>query len=275
MKRGADCRPPGLEGVDRTTFHGGKVFGASSPPPIIKWRPRRHNAVQPTGAEPIPPVPTRPAEELDPPGILIAMAMAALAGATDVFGLVRLHDLFVSFMSGNTTMMALALGEMKWARAGLIAEILALFLGGVALGAAIGALVGRYHAAAVTLIVAVLLAVPLLQDSWTIPALTLAMGALNASMSRVGSTAISLTYVTGALVKFGNGVGHWLVGVKERRDWLLHAPIWLSLFAGAVGAALLQARSGTRWYWILPLFAALLVPLLALHSRMSTEVEME
>lgn len=66
------------------------------------------------------------------------MAMAALAGATDVFGLARLHDLFVSFMSGNTTMMALAIGEMKWARAGLIAEILALFLGGVALGAAIG-----------------------------------------------------------------------------------------------------------------------------------------
>ena len=34
----------------------------------------------------------------------LAGGMAFLAGATDVYGLERLRDLFVSFMSGNTTM---------------------------------------------------------------------------------------------------------------------------------------------------------------------------
>jgi uncharacterized membrane protein YoaK (UPF0700 family) len=61
---------------------------------------------------------------------LLACAMAFLAGATDVCGLFRLHDLFVSFMSGNTTMLAFALGRGQLERAGMIAGLIGLFVAG-------------------------------------------------------------------------------------------------------------------------------------------------
>ena len=55
-------------------------------------------------------------EQTDLVALAIACAMAFLAGATDICGLARLHDLFVSFMSGNTTMLAFALGHGDLAR---------------------------------------------------------------------------------------------------------------------------------------------------------------
>ena len=42
---------------------------------------------------------------------LFAAGMASLAGATDVYGIAHLHGLFVSFMSGNTTTLGVALGH--------------------------------------------------------------------------------------------------------------------------------------------------------------------
>jgi len=42
-------------------------------------------------------------DQTDMTALAIACAMAFLAGATDICGLSRLHTLFVSFMSGNTS----------------------------------------------------------------------------------------------------------------------------------------------------------------------------
>ena len=39
-----------------------------------------------------------------------------------------------------------------------------------------------------------------------------AMGALNASMHRAGKIPVSLTFVTGVLVRFGQGLGNFLTG---------------------------------------------------------------
>ena len=43
--------------------------------------------------------------------LLLAGGMAFLAGATDVYGPSRLRGLFVSFMSGNTTMFGKAISS--------------------------------------------------------------------------------------------------------------------------------------------------------------------
>jgi uncharacterized membrane protein YoaK (UPF0700 family) len=88
--------------------------------------------------------------------------MAFLAGATDVCGLARLHDLFVSFMSGNTTMLAVALARPR-SRAGTIAGLIALFVVGLSLslGTIIAVLSRRRHIAVVSLAVGIVLLVPL------------------------------------------------------------------------------------------------------------------
>ena len=185
----------------------------------------------------------------------LAAGMAALAGATDAYGMSFLRDLFVSFMSGNTTSLGVALGEGNWARSWLILGVVGLFVVGAAAGAVLGEASGRRHRAVVTLAVALVLAVPLFLPSLAVTAFILAMGALNASMNRVGEASISLTYVTGTLVKLGQGIGHALCGKPGGWAWAWQAPMWASLLAGAVAATLVRQRLGAEVLWPLPAYA--------------------
>jgi len=198
------------------------------------------------------------------PDLALACGMACLAGATDVCGLLRLRDLFVSFMSGNTTMLGVALGHGDWKRAGMIAGVVGLFVTGAAAGAVLGTLAGRWHMPAVATAVAAVLCVPLLYPDWMPWVLTLAMGMLNAAISRVSGVSVGLTYVTGTLVKLGQGIGHALLG-RGGRDWALQAPLWLSLLAGAVAAGAAQ-WAGQEPPWPLPVLAAALAAAALVHE---------
>jgi len=208
--------------------------------------------------------PAAPAAEAALPDLALACGMACLAGATDVCGLLRLRDLFVSFMSGNTTMLGVALGHGDWKRAGLIAGVVGLFVAGATAGAVLGTLAGRWHMPAVATAVAAMLCVPLLYPDWMPWALTLAMGMLNAAISRVSGVSVGLTYVTGTLVKLGQGIGHALLG-RGGRDWALQAPLWLSLLAGAVAAGAAQ-WTGQEPPWPLPVLAAALAVAALAHE---------
>ena len=130
----------------------------------------------------------------------------AEAAILPLYGLAKLHNVHVSFVSGNTTMLGIALGQQDWARAGLIAGILRLFVSGAAAGAVIDNLSGLH---------------------------VLAIGALNVAINRIGGEAISLTYVTSAFVKFGQGPSLALCGRARGRKWTVQAPMWLSLLSGA------------------------------------------
>lgn len=185
----------------------------------------------------------------------LAAGMASLAGATDAYGLSFLRDLFVSFMSGNTTSLGVALGQGNWGRAGLILWVVGLFVVGAAGGAVLGEASGRRHRAAVILAVALALAVPLFLPNSVVTAFVLAMGALNASMTRVGEASISLTYVTGPLVKLGQGIGKTLCGKPGKWSWTWQAPMWASLLAGAGAATLIPQRLGAEVLWPLRAYA--------------------
>jgi len=202
-------------------------------------------------------------DQTDMTALAIACAMAFLAGATDICGLSRLHTLFVSFMSGNTTMLAFALGQGDFPRAGVIAGLVGLFVGGATIGTIIAVLSGRHHAAVVAFVVTIMLAVPLFWSGVTIAALTIAMGMLNAAMQRAGATGVSLTYVTGTLVKVAQGLGHRICGRDDGSSWKLQGLLWLALLAGAAAATLMQSRLGADTLWPLPLIALLLAMITA------------
>ena len=207
----------------------------------------------------------------------LAAGMASLAGATDVYGIAHLRDLFVSFMSGNTTTLGVALGHGDWAGAGFILGLVGLFVAGAGLGAVIEEASGDRHAPAVAIAVALILAVPLLQPAWMVAAFVVAMGALNASMNRVGHASISLTYVTGALVKFGQGIGRALCGKPDGWSWAWQGPMWLSLLAGAVAATLVRQWLGAYALWPLPAYAMVLglAALATARERHSPNTERE
>lgn len=188
-------------------------------------------------------------------GLALAGGMAFPAGATDVYGLSRLHDLYVSFMSGNTTSLGKAIGEGDLARAAAAAGLIGLFVAGAAVGSVLAEWAGERRSVAVTGWVTVLLVLAALLPAVAIPVIVLAMGALNASFSRVGHTSVSLTYVTGTLVKFGQGLGKRLCGKGGDWCWTLQGVMWLCLLAGAVAGTWFQARLGAPAVWALPIIA--------------------
>ncbi len=71
------------------------------------------------------------------PVVALAVSFAAVAGYVDAIGFLLTGGFFVSFMSGNTTRLAIGL-VAGTAAAGIAAGLIALFVSGVVLGALAG-----------------------------------------------------------------------------------------------------------------------------------------
>ena len=190
-------------------------------------------------------------------GLLLAGLLAGLAGMVDAVGFLHLGHLFVSYMSGNTTQMALALGRDRAAEAGSILWLMVLFVAGAAGGQVLARSTGRRHLTCVLAAVAALLAAAASRGTAAAP-MVLAMGALNAAMHRAGNVAVSLTYVTGTLVKFGQGLGDLLIGEAGGWAWAAQALPWLGLVAGGVVAGAGYMRLGPAVVWLADGVAGLL-----------------
>jgi uncharacterized membrane protein YoaK (UPF0700 family) len=191
-------------------------------------------------------------------GLLIAGCLAALAGAVDACGLYLLKDLYVSFMSGNTTSMAAAFARGELPRVGLIGGIIAAFVAGTAFGTVVGILAGHRRIPVVILVAAAILILPIAVKSWGILAMTFAMGTLNAAIHKAGSVQVTVTYVTGTLARLGEGIGLLICGQVRDWGWLKQAVPWLGLVAGASLATLSLIRLGPATLAALPVLAALI-----------------
>jgi uncharacterized membrane protein YoaK (UPF0700 family) len=88
--------------------------------------------------------------------------------------------------------------------------------------------------------------------------MVLAMGALNASMHRDGNIPVSLTFVTGLLVRFGQGFGDFLTRRQTGWNWLVQASPWLGLVAGATIGAAIYVPIGEAAIWVPVIWASLL-----------------
>jgi uncharacterized membrane protein YoaK (UPF0700 family) len=190
-------------------------------------------------------------------GLLLAGLLSALAGMVDAIGYLHLSGLFISFMSGNSTQLAAALGQGQLGEAGTIAELIALFVFGAAAGQMLADFTGRRHMTWVLVGVAILLAIAAALGTAAEP-MVFAMGALNAAMRRAGSIPISLTFVTGVLVRFGQGFGDFLTRRVTGWNWLAQGTPWLGLIVGATISSGVYMRIGEAAIWVPIGIAALL-----------------
>jgi uncharacterized membrane protein YoaK (UPF0700 family) len=189
---------------------------------------------------------------------VLAGLLATLAGMVDVIGYLHLNGLFVSYMSGNSTQLAAALGQGNLAAAGTIAKLIALFVLGAAAGQMLAAFTGEWRMSRVLAGVTVLLTIAALFAAAPEP-MVFAMGALNASMHRAGSIPVSLTFVTGALVRFGQGLGDFLTRRSGELKWLAQVVRWLGLVTGATVGSVAFMRIGEAAIWVSVALAALLL----------------
>lgn len=191
-----------------------------------------------------------------------AVALAAMAGFVDAVGFLSADGYFVSFMSGNTTRLGVDLGT-DVVRAVTPALLIAGFVAGVTGGALLSIRAGRYRKPAVLALVAALLLTGATARAAGLPAvmlatLVMAMGAINNTFQSDGEVAIGLTYMTGTLVKLGQGLAGWLAGRKDM-GWLSWAALWGGLLSGAVLGAMAQDRMPMACLWIAGCWATAMV----------------
>lgn len=187
-------------------------------------------------------------------GLIIACLLAALAGMVDAIGYLHLAGPFVSFMTGNSTELAVAIGQSDPAKAGFLAELIVLFVLGAAAGQVLAGVTGTWHMTWILAGAAMLLAISAVSAAAAEP-MVVAMGSLNGSMHRAGKLPVSLTYVTGMLVRLGQGLGDFVTRRATDWGWLAQASPWIGLVAGAVIGSAAFVRLGETAVWV-PVFLA-------------------
>lgn len=188
----------------------------------------------------------------DLPRRSLAYGIAGLAGFVDAAGFLAAGGYFVSFMSGNTT----RLGVEAAARspAALVPILLIVcFVSGVAAGAVVAE---RSEAPkrSVLMLSTLLIAAGAVSHALGLIALfvgasALAMGAINNAFRREGEVAVGVTYMTGALVRFGQGLAARFMG-RQAPGALAHLLLWASLAAGAVLGAWITIALPALAPWI-------------------------
>lgn len=198
-----------------------------------------------------------------------AAALAALAGFVDAIAFLQLGGYFVSFMSGNSTRMGASLfsdGATALKAAGLIAA----FVAGVVVGSLTVRAAGRLQRPVVLLLTSLMLAVAggvaSQGDVWFAGCLLAsAMGCENAAFERDGEQTFGVTYMTGALVKLGQGVATALIG-QSPWAWAPYLLLWSGLVCGVAGGAMAYRAFGFEAVWAAAA-VALLLAVVALVRR--------
>ncbi len=170
----------------------------------------------------------------------LAIAAAGLAGFVDAVGFLSAKGYFVSFMSGNTTRLGVDLAVAPH-RAIIPAGLIAGFLLGVFAGALLAIRFETRRKVAVLALVTILLIGAALAHAagatTAMPGfLVLAMGALNNTFQRDGEVTVGLTYMTGALVRFAQGLAARIAG-SGGEGWVNWLLLWLGLALGALAGA--------------------------------------
>lgn len=184
---------------------------------------------------------------------LLATGLAGLAGFVDATGFLATGGFFLSFMSGNSTRLGVGLAG-SGGDAAIAASVIAAFVIGVMAGTLTGRLAGRRHRPAVLLLLACTLALAASLASrgwhWTaFLATAFAMGSENTVFEADGEVRISLTYMTGNLVKIGQRLAGAMLG-RGRWTWLPFLALWSAMVGGAVAGATLWPGFGLAGLWV-------------------------
>ncbi|CAO4163928.1 YoaK family protein [Methylorubrum populi] len=192
-----------------------------------------------------------------------ALMLAGLAGAADSIGFLEFSQLFMSFMSGNTTRFGVAVSGFDWAGTTRFASVIAVFCFGACIGTLIAAWSGRFRLSVLLIIQAVLFAVGLFVPFGNIAfplhayPIVLALGIQNATLQDEAGRSLAITYVTGTVVRFGAGVANLILHKPAPSFWL-QAPLWGALSIGAVIGGFLHGWYGERAFLFPAGFAAVL-----------------
>ncbi|MEV0337504.1 YoaK family protein [Nocardia sp. NPDC050713] len=182
----------------------------------------------------------------------LSWVLAALAGMIGAAAFMHTAGYFVTFMTGNTERAVLGAFHDEPDLAVAAALLLTAFLSGVVVASWCRRHYWSGHPHGPTLLTTVCLALASIIDialySVTdtsridfVPILFVAfgVGALNTSFVKDGEVSVPLSYVTGTLVKLGQGIERHVSG-GDYADWLGYFLLYLSFGLGALLGGLLS-----------------------------------
>lgn len=183
-------------------------------------------------------------QRYDPSRQKLAVGLAFLAGQVDAIGFVVAGGYFTSFMSGNTTRLGVELIADR-ALAWIPILVIACFIGGVIAGALVAfGRQGQHKRILLAMVTALLgtatLALGNAHDMVFLALAAAAMGVANNVFSREGEVTVGVTYMTGALVRSGQGVAARILG-RPSEAMRGYPSLWLALAVGAICGAGLYA----------------------------------
>ena len=184
-------------------------------------------------------------------GIALVAAISFIAGMTDAVGLYMSGD-FVSFMTGNTTRAAVSMEAGIYSHAVKLLFAIVAFVAGNAGGIVVAHKFDRRIFAVLTGVGALMAIAALLRNEAALAQFYLvvfAMGMVNAAVEHIEGLPIGLTYVTGALSRFGRGIGRFLLGERSL-DWGIQIVPWLGMICGAICGAVLGATLQSDALWV-------------------------
>jgi uncharacterized membrane protein YoaK (UPF0700 family) len=149
---------------------------------------------------------------------MLAICLTTTAGYVDGYGLLVLGT-YVSFMSGNTTMTGVSVGQGNLAVSLSPAIAVLSFVAGSFAANLITHSLLRYAHCVLFGFTTALLVISFgighdgMSKTENIALLSLGMGIVNAALSQIGAETISLTFMTGTLSRIGS---HLALAFKER-----------------------------------------------------------
>lgn len=200
---------------------------------------------------------------------IFAVALAALSGYVDALGFIYLGGFFVSFMSGNSTRLGVGLVH-DWHHALISGGLIICFVFGVILGTLFAYRGAKSRTTTVLLLVTVLLTAAAGSHAGNAHAVAvaltaMAMGAINCIfVGSTGEVTTGVTYMTGTLVKLGQGIARNMVK-PDKIAWGGYLWLWLGLIAGGMLGAFVFPIIGLSALWFAAI-ASLVIAILA--SRM-------
>lgn len=185
---------------------------------------------------------------------VLSIGLSTLGGFVDAMGHLALGGVFVSFMSGNSTLLGVAGAEGVERRVWLTGGLVVAFTVGVMLGTWVGRPFGARRAPVVLVAVAgLLLAAALLHaGGLTVAAgvvVALAMGTENTTFQKDGQAGMGLTYMTGTLVRLGQRLAEAVAG----GPWAAAVPdvlLWGGMVVGASLGAEVFGVMGLHGLWL-------------------------
>ncbi|QLY28012.1 DUF1275 domain-containing protein [Nocardia huaxiensis] len=179
----------------------------------------------------------------------LSAVLSTLAGFIGAAAYTHSDGYFVTFMTGNTERAVLGGFNSDWALAIGAATIILCFLMGVFVASLCRRYLWRNHPHGATVLTTIALIFAAITDHilaergiGLAPILFVAfgMGSINTSFVKNGEVSIPVSYVTGTLVKFAQGVERHLAGGGNVRDWAGYAVQYGSFALGALIGGLIS-----------------------------------